>query len=60
PRDDWDLLSLPAIPLSLVAIYLLLRLPHGKARRLALTAYLSVSAVHAAAWVLVHVLGIPS
>ncbi|HEX8220577.1 MAG TPA: hypothetical protein VF914_15400 [Chloroflexia bacterium] len=58
PRDDWDLLSLPAIPLSLVAVYLLVRLPYGRWRRLALTAYLSVSAVHAAAWVLVHVLGI--
>jgi hypothetical protein len=58
PRDDWDLLSLPAIPLTLVAVYLLTRLPYGRPRRLALTAYLGVSGVHAAAWVLVHVLGI--
>jgi hypothetical protein len=58
PRNDWDLLSLPAIPLTLVAVYLLTRLPHGRARRLALTAYLSVSAVHTSAWVLLHVLGI--
>jgi hypothetical protein len=58
PRNDWDLLGLPALPLTLLAIYLLLQLPHGKARRLALAAYLSLSAVHAGAWVLVHVLGI--
>ncbi|HEY0069365.1 MAG TPA: hypothetical protein VGE04_05295, partial [Chloroflexia bacterium] len=58
PRDDWDLLSLPAIPLALVAVHLLARLPNGRPRRLAFTAYTSVSAVHAAAWVLVHVLGI--
>jgi hypothetical protein len=58
PRDDWDLLSLSALPLTLLAVYLLLRLPPGRARRLALTAYLSVSAVHTAAWVAIHVLGI--
>ena len=58
PRKDWDLLSLPALPLTLLAIYLLLRLPAGRARRLALSAYLSVSFVHAAAWVWVHVAGI--
>lgn len=58
PRDDWDLLSLPAIPLTLVSVYLLSRLPSGKPRRLALTAYLAVSAVHSSAWVLLHVLGI--
>lgn len=58
PRNDWDLLSLPALPLTLLAIYLLLQLPQGKARRLALTSYLAVSAVHAAAWVLLHVLGV--
>jgi hypothetical protein len=58
PRDDWDLLSLPAIPLTLVAVCLLARLLHGKPRRLALAAYLSVSGVHAAAWVLVHLLGL--
>lgn len=58
PRNDWDLLGLPALPLTLLAIYLLLQLPHGKARRLALAAYLSLSAVHAGAWVLVHMLGI--
>ncbi|MDQ3706078.1 MAG: hypothetical protein M3437_12780 [Chloroflexota bacterium] len=58
PRDDWDLLSLPAIPLTLVAVYLLARLPYGRPRRLALTAYLAVSGVHTSAWVLLHVLGI--
>jgi hypothetical protein len=58
PRNDWDLLALPALPLTLLAIYLLLQLPPGKPRRLALSAYLSVSGVHAAAWVLLHVLGI--
>jgi hypothetical protein len=58
PRSDWDLLSLSALPLTLLAVYLLLRLPPGRARRLALTAYLSVSAVHTAAWVAIHVLGI--
>jgi hypothetical protein len=58
PRDDWDLLSLPAIPLTLVAVYLLTRLPYGRPRRLALTAYLTVSGVHTSAWVLLHVLGI--
>ena len=58
PRNDWDLLALPALPLTLLAIYLLLQLPTGKARRLALTAYLSVSAVHTAGWVLLHLLGI--
>jgi hypothetical protein len=58
PRGDWDLLALSAIPLTLLAIYLLLHLPNGKARRLALASYLSVSAVHTAAWVLLHVLGI--
>ena len=59
PRSDWDLLSLPALPLSLLAVYLLLHLPPGRARRLALAAYLSVSAVHAAAWVALHALGLP-
>jgi hypothetical protein len=58
PRDDWDLLSLPAIPLTLVAVYLLMRLPYGRPRRLALAAYLAVSGVHTSAWVLLHVLGI--
>jgi hypothetical protein len=58
PRRDWDLLSISAIPLTLVAIYLLLHLPPGRARRMALTAYLSVSAVHAAGWVALHVLNI--
>lgn len=58
PRNDWDLLALPALPLTLLATYLLLQLPQGKARRLALSAYLSVSAVHAAGWVLLHVLGV--
>jgi len=58
PRNDWDLLALPALPLTLLAVYLLLQLPHGKARRLALASYLSLSAVHAGAWVLAHVLGI--
>ncbi len=58
PRNDWDLLSQPAPALTLVAIYGLLHLPAGRARRLALTAYLSVSAVHAAAWVALHALGI--
>jgi hypothetical protein len=58
PRNDWDLLGLPALPLTLVAVYLLLQLPQGKPRRLALTAYLAVSAVHSAAWVLVHVAGV--
>lgn len=58
PRDDWDLLSLPAIPLTLVAVYLLTRLPYGRPQRLALTAYLAVSGVHTSAWVLLHVLGI--
>ncbi|MEP6775998.1 MAG: hypothetical protein ABJA50_10415, partial [Chloroflexota bacterium] len=58
PRNDWDLLGLAALPLTLLAFYLLLQLPHGRARRLALAAYLSLSAVHAGAWVLVHVLGI--
>ncbi|MDQ2807369.1 MAG: hypothetical protein M3Z04_10735 [Chloroflexota bacterium] len=59
PRSDWDLLSLPALPLTLLAVYLLLHLPPGRARRLALAAYLSVSAVHAAAWVALHALGLP-
>ena len=58
PRNDWDLLSQPAPALTLLAIYGLLHLPAGRARRLALTAYLSVSAVHAAAWVAWHALGI--
>ncbi|MDQ3928518.1 MAG: hypothetical protein M3328_05150 [Chloroflexota bacterium] len=58
PRDDWDLLSLPAIPVTLVAVYLLMRMPQGRPRRLALTAYLAASGVHASAWVLLHVLGI--
>ena len=58
PRNDWDLLALSALPLTMLAAYLLLHLPPSRARRLALVAYLSVSAVHAAAWVLLHVLGI--
>jgi hypothetical protein len=58
PRNDWDLLALCALPLTLLAAYLLLHLPHGRPRRIALAAYLSVSAVHAAAWVGLHVLGI--
>ena len=58
PRLDWDLLSISALPLTLVAVYLLLALPPGRARHLALTAYLSVSAVHAAAWVALHTLGL--
>ncbi len=58
PRNDWDLLALPALPLTMMAIYLLLQLPRSKARRLALTAYLSMSGVHAAAWFLLHYLGI--
>ncbi|MDQ2807965.1 MAG: hypothetical protein M3Z04_13810, partial [Chloroflexota bacterium] len=58
PRNDWDLLSQPAPALTLLAVYGLLHLPAGRARRLALTAYLSVSAVHAAAWVALHALGI--
>jgi hypothetical protein len=58
PRNDWDLLGLPALPLTLLAIYLLLQLPEGRSRRIALAAYLSLSGVHAAAWVLIHVLGV--
>lgn len=58
PRDDWDLLSLAAPALTLLAVYLLTRLPRGRARRLALASYLSVSAAHTAAWVLLHVAGI--
>lgn len=58
PSNDWDLLALPALPLTLLAVYFLLQLPHGKARRLALAAYLSISGVHAAAWVLLHLLDI--
>jgi hypothetical protein len=58
-RSDWDLLSLPAIPLTLIAVYLLLHLPPGRARRVALAAYLSVSAFHAAAWVALHALNLP-
>jgi hypothetical protein len=58
PRGDWDLLALSAMPLTLLAVYLLLHLTSGKARRLALASYLSVSAVHTAAWVLLHILGI--
>lgn len=55
-RSDWDLLSLGAPALTLLAIYLLTRLPLGKARNLAIASYLSISGVHAAAWVLVHLL----
>ncbi len=58
PRNDWDLLGLSALPLTLLAAYLLLHLPPGRARRIAMTAYLSVSAVHAAAWIGLHLLGI--
>ncbi|MEO8288807.1 MAG: hypothetical protein ABI670_20505 [Chloroflexota bacterium] len=58
PRDDWDLLALSALPLTLLAAFLLLHLPQGRPRRIALAAYLGTSAVHAAAWVLLHVLGI--
>jgi hypothetical protein len=58
PRNDWDLLSQPAPALTLLAVYPLLHLPPGRARRVALAAYLSVSAVHAAAWVALHALGI--
>jgi hypothetical protein len=58
PRNDWDLLGLPALPLTLLAVYLLLHLPEGRWRRLALSAYLALSAVHTGAWVLVHLLGI--
>lgn len=58
PRDDWDLLSLAAPALTLLAVYLLTRLPKGRARRLALASYLSVSVVHTAAWVLLHVMGV--
>ncbi|HET9496037.1 MAG TPA: hypothetical protein VFR15_17555, partial [Chloroflexia bacterium] len=58
PRDDWDLLALSALPLTLLALYLLLHLPAGRFRRLALASYLSLSAVHAAAWVALHVLNI--
>jgi len=58
PRGDWDLLALSAIPLTLLAVYVLLQLSNGKARRLALASYLSVSVVHTAAWVLLHVMGI--
>lgn len=58
PRNDWDLLGLPALPLTLLATYLLLQMPPGKARRLALAAYLALSAVHAGAWVLIHLLGV--
>jgi hypothetical protein len=42
----------------LLAAFLLLHLPLGRPRRVAMTAYLSVSAVHAAAWVALHLLGI--
>lgn len=58
PRNDWDLLSLAALPLTVLAVYLLTRLPYGRARRIALTSYISVSAVHAAGWVVLHVAGI--
>jgi hypothetical protein len=58
PRNDWDLLALSAVPLSLLAIYLLLRLPAHRAKRLALAVYLSVSAVHTTGWVLLHTLNI--
>jgi hypothetical protein len=58
PRDDWDLLALSALPLTLLALYLLLHLPPGRYRRLAIASYLALSGVHAAAWVALHVLGI--
>jgi hypothetical protein len=58
PRNDWDLLALSALPLTLLAIYLLLHLPPGRPKRVALAAYISVSTVHTAAWVALHVLGI--
>jgi hypothetical protein len=59
PRNDWDLLALCALPLTMLAAYLLLHLPKGtRPRRIAMTAYLSVSAVNAAAWIALHILGI--
>jgi hypothetical protein len=58
PRNDWDLLALPALPLTLLALFLLIHLPEGRPRRAAITAYLALSGVHTAAWVLLHVLGI--
>jgi hypothetical protein len=58
PRNDWDLLGLSALPLTLLATYFLLHLPLGRPRRLAMAAYLSVSAVHTVAWIGLHVLGI--
>jgi hypothetical protein len=58
PRDDWDLLALSALPLTLLALYLLLHMPQGRYRRLAIASYLALSAVHAGAWVALHVLGI--
>jgi hypothetical protein len=58
PRNDWDLLGLSALPLTLLAIYLLLQLPEGRSRRIALAAYLALSSVHTGAWVLLHVLGV--
>ena len=41
PRNDWDLLALSALPLTLLAAYLLLHLPDSRPRRMALAAYLS-------------------
>ena len=39
PRNDWDLLGLPALPLTLLAVYLLLQLADWRLRRIALAAY---------------------
>jgi hypothetical protein len=58
PRNDWDLLALPALPLTALAVYLLLQLPDGKPKRLALTAYLSLAFVHTLGWVILHTHGI--
>jgi hypothetical protein len=53
-RNDWDLLALPAIPFTLLALYLLLQLPDGKPKRLAITAYLVLTIVHTLGWLLLH------
>jgi hypothetical protein len=58
PRADWDLLAASAVPVTLLAMLLLTRLPDGRPKRLALVSYLSVSGVHTAAWVLLHIVGI--
>ena len=57
-RNDWDLLALPAIPLTLLALYLLLQLPNGKPKRLAITAYLALSCIHTLGWLLLHTLAL--